>query len=1107
MPLNEETQEEAQDWLDMKWKIEEGFVKILGNLEKKTIDNLPNEIFWVDQNDYIIIAYYRALGYMRVDYDIIYANLTIGYGLDSDSFSDILKGIISEHMGINVPTPIGLHRSDTFSKLLKYNTDTMNEETQEEAKEYLEKKWKIEDWFIGMIENLEIKSDLFNTYYFHKDTKELYLEHISDNNRLFVSAEYVFDMVDSKLISWGLKRITSQETTKLLSQLVDEHLNIPYVKILDVDFQGEKFIDGKLVKREKPTQEGRVIRNINELYETPEETQEFLKERWKVEDWFVKEVLPNLDKTEVYESEDHRGDTLWDLGDGMGINPPTIVYFDKNTKQPIFIYYGGGELLYGDGDKIFTKIYSDFNITYHSNEMYEIIKHLAREYLNIVKIRRVAPDVMTRDRIVDGKLVINAVPQDSLLKNINEDTQEEIKEYLENKWKIEEWLIKEILPDLKKVYGDGDGSGVRLYWIDNRDLIMISYNTESSFISIDVKLNNQIPKIIGKSKGYESPDKDHSGFDWDGVIGARPGQGEWLTMLYKDILPEILNIDKIENVEIVLMGYYYGKHINESTEQKQPLKEEEFSPNSPQQVKEYLENKWKIEEWLIKEILPDLKKVYGDGYKVKKIYWIDNRDWIMISYNTESSFISIDVTLNDQIPKIIGKSKGYESPNAKTSGAEWGHWEGGQPRPGQGEWLTMLYKDILPEILNINKIEYVEIVPMGYYYGKHINESTEQNQINLQTIMDDQGMLVNIIFDDHKIGHIALETRDYKTYTIIDSLVDEKYRTKGYYKKSLFELIRQKPNITIISVFRSSESQNAWDSLMDNLPNDIDIKKTQEEGNDLYWLSYKKGTLNESWGQLGDYDQDYFEKKWKFENEFEKQSENLEEKSIAGMDFARFWNDNNNITQILYEPQSYGLIMNLDFINTIRFEIGLGDSLTNDVVKQILKDIVPHYLYNIPRVEYVGILAMDWSKFHFNEESINYKDVIKEETKEEAMKSLEQRWKFEDWFNKYMEGLTKKTLSDFPENILWVDKNLEVKLRYHKQRDIFHVDKGLVGGIMRTQDTSSGHARTLIREYLKEHLNLDVPIGFQTCGMNLDNLRAGLWIIKNLLMKKQKKKQ
>ena len=53
--LNEELS--GNEYLKVKWEIEDDFIKMLDNLEKKTHEQFKNDIFWVDKDNNVIIRY------------------------------------------------------------------------------------------------------------------------------------------------------------------------------------------------------------------------------------------------------------------------------------------------------------------------------------------------------------------------------------------------------------------------------------------------------------------------------------------------------------------------------------------------------------------------------------------------------------------------------------------------------------------------------------------------------------------------------------------------------------------------------------------------------------------------------------------------------------------------------------------------------------------------------------------------------------------------------------------------------------------------------------------------------------------------------------------
>lgn len=99
-------------------------------------------------------------------------------------------------------------------------------------------------------------------------------------------------------------------------------------------------------------------------------------------------------------------------------------------------------------------------------------------------------------------------------------------------------------------------------------------------------------------------------------------------------------------------------------------------------------------------------------------------------------------------------------------------------------------------------------------------------------------MTVDILDDKNKkIGDFALETGDQKYWTIIGAQIDPISRGKGYYYKSILELLDKYPTITIVSVFRSTEADKAWASLKKRLGDKYNIKTKVEDGEIVYYLS------------------------------------------------------------------------------------------------------------------------------------------------------------------------------------------------------------------------------------------------------------------------------
>ncbi len=100
-----------------------------------------------------------------------------------------------------------------------------------------------------------------------------------------------------------------------------------------------------------------------------------------------------------------------------------------------------------------------------------------------------------------------------------------------------------------------------------------------------------------------------------------------------------------------------------------------------------------------------------------------------------------------------------------------------------------------------------------------------QDPINIVIHQSDSSITVDIIMDDTKVGEITLEKGDENAYTIIDAEINNDFRGKGLYQKSLIKILYQIPNIRISSIFRSTSAERSWILLLKNLPNDIGATK------------------------------------------------------------------------------------------------------------------------------------------------------------------------------------------------------------------------------------------------------------------------------------------
>lgn len=123
---------------------------------------------------------------------------------------------------------------------------------------------------------------------------------------------------------------------------------------------------------------------------------------------------------------------------------------------------------------------------------------------------------------------------------------------------------------------------------------------------------------------------------------------------------------------------------------------------------------------------------------------------------------------------------------------------------------------------------------------KILIEETQDFDIEIKN--EKGGFDVHIIVDDKIVGVISFEEESSGEYTIVDANIDEDYRGKGLYRKSIIKIFDKKPNITINSVFRSDEAERAWKSLINKLPDNIEYKTKyyKEEKTRLHQLRKKK---------------------------------------------------------------------------------------------------------------------------------------------------------------------------------------------------------------------------------------------------------------------------
>ena len=126
------------------------------------------------------------------------------------------------------------------------------------------------------------------------------------------------------------------------------------------------------------------------------------------------------------------------------------------------------------------------------------------------------------------------------------------------------------------------------------------------------------------------------------------------------------------------------------------------------------------------------------------------------------------------------------------------------------------------------------------------------NDITYEIIDDEFGFLVLIKNNNEKIGEIFFEKDRDNSFTITDAVIDTKFKGNRIYPNAIIEILNRKPNITINSVFRSSDAEKSWDYLLKNLPKNIQQKKQhfKDENTTLYQISVNKNTKYDDGGSI-----------------------------------------------------------------------------------------------------------------------------------------------------------------------------------------------------------------------------------------------------------------
>ena len=103
-------------------------------------------------------------------------------------------------------------------------------ETRKEIQQWLERKWRVEDYFINILDNLiedeetgSIGGGSSYINYTHKDTGKIYMKYSKKTKRFWVDGVTIWSYFQENYSS------NPMEIKNLLKMLVSEHLNIKEV--------------------------------------------------------------------------------------------------------------------------------------------------------------------------------------------------------------------------------------------------------------------------------------------------------------------------------------------------------------------------------------------------------------------------------------------------------------------------------------------------------------------------------------------------------------------------------------------------------------------------------------------------------------------------------------------------------------------------------------------------------------------------------------------------------------------------------------------------------------------------------------------------------------
>ena len=89
--------------------MEDWFVPILDQLEKVKLDEYPDSIFWVNENNKVYMEHDQKNKWLWVDYDEIWSYFYKNYSHSYMEVSKLIQGLVGEHLNLWGITPSYFH--------------------------------------------------------------------------------------------------------------------------------------------------------------------------------------------------------------------------------------------------------------------------------------------------------------------------------------------------------------------------------------------------------------------------------------------------------------------------------------------------------------------------------------------------------------------------------------------------------------------------------------------------------------------------------------------------------------------------------------------------------------------------------------------------------------------------------------------------------------------------------------------------------------------------------------------------------------------------------------------------------------------------------------